>query len=510
MRVLSWNINGIRRILGNYKSCEEFVRGLEADIVCFQETKAFKSALGASQVSFDTFQSYWSFCHSNRSYSGVCVYSKETPLAVEEGLSGGYTTFSVSIPQLSDEDKLKPLANIHSYNQETLLGQNYHPDFTNVKQLDTEGRALCLDYGMFVLINVYCPAEGDESRVKFKKSFHELLFERIRILKEGGRQIILLGDINIAHRAIDHCDGLELTRTDIGKMEFETKYTRQWMDKLVSDDNSPLVDIMRLFHPTREGMFTCWNQLINARPSNYGTRIDYVLITPGLIPWVKEADIAPSVYNSDHCPVFIDLHDSIPDPHDDTKVLHLKDYMSKPKGAALPPLCASNWDEFNGKQTSLSSFFQPGIKKISPSRSLSRSTTPKNHRDQPQIESFFQPRGRTNSGDHNNPANPSKKQKVDNDKTIKSAWKALMAPKRVPKCKVHNEDCREYTVNKPGPNKGKKFWLCSRNVGPGYDAGGSKRNRADVDSRYRCNFFVWSSHLERDMSGIEDYKSDKQ
>lgn len=423
----------------------------------------------------------------------MCVYSRHKPLAAEEGLSGGYTTYSLSLPELAHKDRVQPLSQIHTHSQDTLLAHNYHPEYTNVKQLDTEGRVLVLDYGMFVLINVYCPAEGEEYRVKFKRSFHEMLFERVKQLTDAGRQVILVGDINIAHRPIDHCDGLEMTRTDTGRMDFATKFTRQWMDCLVSDSDSPLVDVARLLHPDRERMFTCWNQVINARPSNYGTRIDYVLVTPGLLPWIKEADIAPHVHNSDHCPVYIDLHDQINNP-EDGKVLYLRELLPDANTPA-PPLCALNWDEFNGKQTSLAAFLKTGAQSPKSSTPRQRSSTPftKHPAQQPQIESFFQPRTNSRNSDTqttHSPPTKRRRQSKDNDTATKSAWKALMAPKKVPKCKVHNEDCKEYTVNKTGPNKGKQFWLCSRNVGPGYDAGGSKRNRADIDSQYRCNFFV--------------------
>ncbi|TIA87078.1 hypothetical protein E3P99_03400 [Wallemia hederae] len=556
MRILSWNINGIRRVLGHHSSCAEMVRGLNADIVCFQ----VKSALTPAQAIVDGFPSYWSFCHSNRSYSGVCVYSSTPALAAEEGLSGGYTAHSLGLPNLSSEHRVQPAVDTHTHTRHDLLARGYDSDYTNIKQLDTEGRALAIDYGLFVLLNVYCPAEGEEHRGRFKRSFHEMLYDRIQALTAAGRHVVLLGDINIAHRPIDHCDGLELARTDVGRTQFSEKSTRKWMDKLVSGSDSPLVDVARLLHPDREGMYTCWNQLINARPSNYGTRIDYVLVSPGLLPWIKHADIAADVMHSDHCPVYIDLHDQIQDPEDDSRTLYLRDLLPD-KETPLPSICALNWNEFNGKQTSLASFLKSAKNEVverggakegggkkatdahaqdsdddevevvevrpSTARRVSstpaptrRSHTPSKRSQQPQIESFFQPRQRSASGGASNQStltSHAKRQRTDsntssqppshttppNNTATKSAWKALMAPKKAPRCKVHNETCKEYTVNKPGPNKGKQFWLCSRNVGPGYDAGGAKRNRADVDSRYRCNFFVWSSQLERDLSGVE-------
>ncbi|TIB36629.1 hypothetical protein E3P86_02426 [Wallemia ichthyophaga] len=495
MRILSWNINGTRRILRNYQNCDDMLRSLDADIVCVQETKMLKGAVNSSQAILHGFDSYWSFCHS-RSYSGVCIYTRYKALAAEEGLSGGYTTYSLSLPPLAYNQRVQPVSEIHKHNDDTLLAHNYHPENTNIKQLDTEGRTLVLDFGFFVLINVYCPAEG-ENRGHYKHSFHEMLFERVKQLKDAGRQVILLGDLNVAHRPFDHCDGIDLTRTDTGRMEFAAKYTRKWMDRLVSHSDSPLVDVARLLHPNKEGMFTCWNQVINARPSNYGTRIDYVLVTPGLLPWIKEAEIAPHVYNSDHCPVYIDLHDEmvIKDGNGE-RAVRLIDLLP-PADTSTPPLCAANWDEFNGKQTSLARFLkvgkrsqainesalQNGPQSQSQSQSQLQQESTKHSPQQPKIESFFQPRTRTLDDTHTTPSSPRKYRK-DNDTATKTAWKALMAPKKVPKCKVHKEDCKEYTVNKPGPNKGKQFWLCKRDVGPGYDASGSS-NFDNLDKQLR-------------------------
>lgn len=80
----------------------------------------------------------------------------------------------------------------------------------------------------------------------------------------------------------------------------------------------------------------------------------------------------------------------------------------------------------------------------------------------------------------------------------KAAWSDMLAPIQPPKCDVHNEPCKEWTVNKPGPNKGKTFFLCSRAVGPGYDKGRTERLREEVDTRYRCNYFKWSSEIRRE------------
>jgi AP endonuclease-2 len=99
---------------------------------------------------------------------------------------------------------------------------------------------------------------------------------------------------------------------------------------------------------------------IMARETNYGTRVDYILITPGLLPWIKHGDIQPSLKGSDHCPIYIDLHDSITDATG--QILELKVEMSKHilPGHVAPRLASCNWDEYSGKQKLLSSFFGKG------------------------------------------------------------------------------------------------------------------------------------------------------
>ncbi|KAG6883661.1 hypothetical protein C0993_004870 [Termitomyces sp. T159_Od127] len=115
-------------------------------------------------------------------------------------------------------------------------------------------------------------------------------------------------------------------------------------DFLVPEDGGVglMVDVTRRFWPDRKGMYTCWNTKISARESNYGTRIDYVMVTRGLLPWVKAADIQPHIKGSDHCPVYVDLHDEIVDSNGET--IRLQDVMRAQ--TTEPPRIASRfWDE---------------------------------------------------------------------------------------------------------------------------------------------------------------------
>jgi AP endonuclease-2 len=291
-----------------------------------------------------------------------------------------------------------------------------------------------------------------------------------------------------------------------------------------------------------EKKMTCvpsgWNTKISARESNYGTRIDYILATPGLLPWIKAADIQPEIKGSDHCPVFIDLHDQIVDASGVN--LSLKDAMHFRQGTEPPRLAARFWDEYSGKQRLLDTFF--GKKKADPtpvvpnpvpslvpkpspasedvqdqhslpstsqdssasgatlkrkSSTYTATTTtsfkkPKKDSAPAKIQKtgqaslaafFTKPLASSSkskppiddsdmldadyrlalslSQEQESTLPPPRASSSSNDGS-KKAWTTLLAPIQPPKCIVHGEPTKEFTVNKPGPNKGKNFFICAR------------------------------------------------
>ena len=344
--------------------------------------------------------------------------------------------------------------------------------------------------------------------------------------------------------------------------------------------------------------FTVWNQKISGRESNYGTRVDYILCTPGLLPWIKHGDIQPSIKGSDHCPIYIDLHDEIVAPVEgfsgESNTVKLVDVLGN-KEMETPRLAAKYWEEYSGKQTLLSTFFGKGKKldeKSSPnvpdaaivdtlaegidfdsdppppSSSLVHSLPPSPSPEEAQLSimpsppSQPPPKKRKISVDDPPPSSkgqPTKKGKLNTKtgqvtlttfftqpstskvaqknlssgkahhdqldadlfasqethlshstsisntntnakargKQANTTWSQLFAPLQPPRCTVHNEPAKELTVNKPGPNKGKNFFICSRPVGPGYDRGRSERLREEIDHQWKCNFFKWSSEVKR-------------
>jgi AP endonuclease-2 len=212
--------------------------------------KTTRSALDRPTAIPESYDSFFSFPITKGGYSGVATYTKSrnnvVPLKAEEGLSG----ILQPKPALSPDERISrnyPLAHEMELTPDEL--GNTPSDFVG---LDSEGRALVLDFGLFVLINTYCPAESVEDRLSFKMNYILLLESRVRQLIKEGREVIVLGDINIASQPLDHGDGtLESTRKS-----FFDHPPRAWMKKWL-EPHGPMIDAVRRFWPGREGMYTC-------------------------------------------------------------------------------------------------------------------------------------------------------------------------------------------------------------------------------------------------------------
>ncbi|KAJ7719699.1 Endonuclease/exonuclease/phosphatase [Mycena maculata] len=614
MRILTWNINGVRTIpqyhpWNTMKTHDDILNLLQADIICFQEMKTSRQNLPKAVGVPPSYHSFFSFPLQKNGYSGVAVYARAgtaLPLKAEEGLTG----LLQPKPPLSAVERVSVR---DAYPDEIMADEA--PDL-NFRDLDSEGRALVIDFGLFVLINVYCPNDGTETeeRLEYKMHFHRMLEARVKgLIQVEKREVIVVGDLNACAAVVDHCEGsLMVTRGQAAGMSGEDGFwerdVRRWLrDWLISDDGGSkgcLVDVVRRFWPDRKGMYTCWNTKISARESNYGTRIDYILVTPGLLPWVKAADIQPEIKGSDHCPVFIDLHEQIIDAHGST--VNLRDVLRPGVGGAEPPrITAKFWDEY--KQRSLDAFFgkktdsaaklvfpplqspeseivfdshtplashlphpggagklasDPNISSASPRESTADHPSPASQSSERSAQSTSSAASTKRKSSTQEPvASSSKKQKKDASKpkkvgqtslasffskpTVsalsykidssvedmleadyklalslsqrsspprssssssggsgksKKAWTDLLAPIQPPKCIVHGEPAKELTVNKPGPNKGKNFFICARPVGPGYDKGKAERLREEVDPQWKCDFFKWSSEVRLEMT----------
>lgn len=246
MKILSWNVNGLRAVVK--RGFWRWLRESGADIVCLQEVK-----VGENELTFDLLypQGFYAYfnCARKKGYSGVAVYTKIRPLEVKQEIG--------------------------------------------LKRFDQEGRFLQLEYPRFTLINLYLPHGGrGKENLGYKLEVYQYLLDYLGELKEG----ILLGDFNIAHREVD----LARPRENQNNTMFTPPERRQ-IDHLI---RSGFVDSFRFFNQ-ESGHYTWW--LYQLRDQDIGWRIDYVFLSQKLLPKLKDAFIFPQIKGSDHCPVGIEL-----------------------------------------------------------------------------------------------------------------------------------------------------------------------------------------------------------
>ena len=252
--LLSWNVNGLRAVhrKGEFPA---ILSAVSPDVLCIQETKSQPDQLTKAVLEVEGYQAHFASAE-RKGYSGVGVYTKAAPKDVS-------TTFGDG-------------------------------------SWDNEGRVLRLDYGEFVLYNVYFPnGRSSKERLAYKMEFYDAFLEHIESERKAGLNIIFCGDVNTAHNEIDLARPKENQKTS-GFLPEE----REWMDKLVV---SGYVDTFRKFVPDETGHYSYWDQMTRARDRNVGWRIDYFFVNEELMDRVSNAFILSDVMGSDHCPVGIDL-----------------------------------------------------------------------------------------------------------------------------------------------------------------------------------------------------------
>lgn len=193
----------------------------------------------------------------------------------------------------------------------------------DVATLDSEGRCVVLEFPAFVLIGVYCPANRDETRDDFRIGFINALDARVRNLVAAGKRVFLTGDLNIIREEMDTANAEEqLKKHGMTRQQYVSTPARRMLNQLLlggkvfgerdeGREKPVMVDICRSFHPDRPGMFTCWEQKINARPGNFGSRIDYVMCSQDWTGWFCESNIQEGLVGSDHCPVYAVLKQKV-------------------------------------------------------------------------------------------------------------------------------------------------------------------------------------------------------
>ncbi len=254
MNIISWNVNGIRAAAK--KGLSEYIQNSNADIVCLQETKAQKEQLDDALINLPSYTSYWSSAEK-KGYSGVVVYAKETP---------------------------RQISNLEN------------PAF------DSEGRGVILEFDAFVLMNCYFPnSQAQGARLPYKLSFCHHILSLCNHYVSAGKNIVLCGDYNIAHKPID------LARPkDNEKNPGYLPEERAWLDVFVE---AGYVDTFRAFN-TEAGQYTWWSPRGTARENNVGWRIDYFFANSSFMPHIAQSRIHADIPGSDHCPISLQVNDA--------------------------------------------------------------------------------------------------------------------------------------------------------------------------------------------------------
>ena len=252
MRIVSWNVNGIRAIIK--KEFFESVNLLDPDILCIQETKAQDSEVEKALLPLKDQQLYINSAEK-KGYSGTAILSKSIPISI-------------------------------SYD----LGISEH---------DAEGRVICAEYDNFYVINVYVPNSGQKLERLPYRSKWDADFLRFLKEKEKIKPLIVCGDFNVAHRAID----LKNDKSNYNKTAGYTQIEIDGMDNFI---NCGFVDSFRNLNPDAV-VYSYWSYRFKARERNTGWRIDYFLTSKSLLPKIKSSQILPEFFGSDHCPILLEV-----------------------------------------------------------------------------------------------------------------------------------------------------------------------------------------------------------
>lgn len=262
MKLVSWNVNGIRAVhkKGELERCIEL---LKPDILCLQETKAMQ---GQCEVDLKEYEEYWNSAEK-KGYSGTAIFTKVKPLSVR-----------LDFP----ESIAKKFVFTDSYGS-----------------LLREGRVIALELSSFFVVTVYTPnSKGDLSRLPIRTQVWDVAFLEYVKMLETEKPVLLCGDLNVAHTPLD------LTHAKAN--EGEAGYTKEERENFQKMTEAGFVDTFRIF--TKDGgHYTWWSAFSNARDRNIGWRIDYWMVSQKLRSAIKSADIHADIYGSDHCPVSIEI-----------------------------------------------------------------------------------------------------------------------------------------------------------------------------------------------------------
>ena len=245
MKLISWNVNGIRACVG--KNFMEFFNEVNADIFCLQETKLQENQI---DLQLEGYHQYWNYA-KKKGYSGTAIFTKKEPLNVMYGI--------------------------------------------NIEEHDQEGRVITLEFEDFYMVTVYTPNSQNELkrldyRMKWEDDFRNYLKEL-----DDKKPVIVCGDLNVAHKEID-LKNPKTNRKNAG-------FTDEERNKFTELMEAGFIDTFRYFYPDKENIYSWWSYRFKAREKNAGWRIDYFCVSEKLKDRLVSASIHTEVLGSDHCPV---------------------------------------------------------------------------------------------------------------------------------------------------------------------------------------------------------------
>ena len=249
MKLISWNVNGLRACL--QKGFLEYFKEADADVFCLQETKL---QAGQHDLELPGYYQYWNYAEK-KGYSGTALFTKKEPVSV---------TYGIGVPE--------------------------H---------DQEGRVITAEFDKYYVIVVYVPnSQRELTRLDYRMQWEEAFLNYVKGL-DAKKPVIYCGDLNVAHQEID----LKNPKTNHKNAGF-TDEERNCFTKVLANG---FVDSFRYLYPEAKDAYSWWSYMGNARAKNVGWRIDYFVVSEKMKDQIKEAKIHPQVMGSDHCPVELDL-----------------------------------------------------------------------------------------------------------------------------------------------------------------------------------------------------------
>ncbi len=249
MKLISWNVNGIRACLN--KGFADVFKQLDADIFCIQETKCQPEQV---ELEFEGYTSYWNSAEK-KGYSGTAIFTKQKPLNVTYGIG--------------------------------------------IEEHDKEGRVITLEFEKFYIVDIYTPNSKRElERLDYRQIWEDEIRKYLLKLNET-KPVIMCGDLNVAHEEID-LKNPKTNRHNAGFTDEERKKMTELLD-------AGFTDSFRYLYPDKENAYSWWSYMGHAREKNVGWRIDYFIVSKSIENEIKEATIYPEIMGSDHCPVGLEI-----------------------------------------------------------------------------------------------------------------------------------------------------------------------------------------------------------